>query len=78
MIVSIDVSQLEWRVAALLSQDATMIAEITEGVDAHSYNCEHILKLPVTPENRTATKVFTFRMIQLRVTWGVIPSIKLG
>ena len=40
-----------------------MINEIIEGVDAHSYNCEHILKLPVTPENRTATKVFTFRMI---------------
>lgn len=73
MIVSIDASQLEWRVAALLSQDATMIAEITEGVDAHSYNCEHILKLPVTPENRTATKVFTFRMIQYKGHLGSNP-----
>jgi len=50
-----------------------MIAEITEGVDAHSYNCEHILKLPVTPENRTATKVFTFRMIQYKGHLGSNP-----
>jgi len=62
-IVSCDASQLEIRVAALLSQDEAMLQEIWNGVDAHAMNCTEVMELPLTDDNRTAAKVTSFRAL---------------
>lgn len=40
-----------------------MMQEIRDGVDAHGHNCTELMKYPLTKENRTIAKVFSFRMI---------------
>lgn len=40
-----------------------MMQEIIDGVDAHAMNCTELMELPLTPENRTDAKIFSFRMI---------------
>jgi len=40
-----------------------MIQEICDGVDAHSMNCVELMEMPLTDENRTTAKIFSFRMI---------------
>jgi len=62
-IMEYDLSQIEWRAAAELSQDPVMLYEINHGVDQHSEACVHIMKLELTKENRTFAKIFNFRMI---------------
>lgn len=63
MILDVDLSQIEWRVCADLTQDPVMIAEIKSGQDQHAYTCEHLMELPVTKENRGNAKIFNFRAI---------------
>lgn len=63
MILDADLSQIEWRVAAFLSQDKTMLNEIHAGVDAHGFACTEWMGFPLTKENRTIAKIFNFRMI---------------
>lgn len=63
-IISADAKQLEWRVAAFLSQDEVMMREILDGVDAHNMNCVALMELPLTDDNRTDAKIFGFRMIK--------------
>lgn len=62
-IVSVDASQLEVRVAALLSQDPVMMQEVRDGVDAHAMNCTEVMELPLTDDNRTAAKTTSFRAL---------------
>ena len=60
MIIDCDLSALEWRTAAELSRDATMIAEIVNGEDAHLQNAINYFG---DPKFRQQAKVLGFRMI---------------
>jgi DNA polymerase I-like protein with 3'-5' exonuclease and polymerase domains len=61
MIVDADLSQIEWRVCADLTQDPVMMQEIIEGRDQHAFTCTELMELPLTKENRTDAKIFNFR-----------------
>ncbi len=63
MIIDADLSQIEVRVCAFLSQDKTMIEEIKAGIDMHKANCINMLELPFTKENRNHAKTAIFRII---------------
>jgi len=69
-ILNFDLSQIEWRVAAQLSQDTTMIAEINNNVDQHSAACVDLMELELTKENRFFAKIFNFRMIYGGAAYG--------
>ena len=62
-IIDADLSQIEWRVAAYLSQDPTMIHEINNGIDQHAAACVDLMERELTKENRNDAKIFNFRMI---------------
>ena len=62
MVLNADLSQIEWRVAAFLSQDPTMITEINSGVDQHTASCTNLMKLPLNKLNRFYAKTFNFRI----------------
>jgi len=59
-IVNADLSQLEWRGGAFLSQDPVMIKEILEGKDVHSDNAIGFFG---DLEYRTTAKIMTFRLL---------------
>jgi len=63
MILDVDLSQIEWRVVAALTQDEVMMNEIRNSVDQHSAACVDLMELPLTKENRTDAKIFNFRAI---------------
>jgi DNA polymerase I-like protein with 3'-5' exonuclease and polymerase domains len=67
-ILEVDLSQIEWRVVAWLSQDQIMIQEILDGVDPHTENA--IKFFGGNPADgkkfdklRTTAKIMTFRLI---------------
>ena len=60
MLVEVDFKQLEWRGAALLSQDRVMIKELWDGIDIHTTNAELFFG---SKEHRQECKIFNFRMI---------------
>jgi len=62
-ILQLDLSQIEWRGAAELSDDEVMKYEINDGVDQHSAACVDIMRLKLTKDNRNYAKIFNFRMI---------------
>lgn len=73
----VDLSQIEWRDAAFLSQDPVMIKEIREGVDQHIATCTKLMELPFVSKkddeskrNRFNAKTFNFRMIYGGSEWG--------
>lgn len=79
-----DVSQMEWRDAAWLSQDKTMIEEINSGVDQHIATVRDLMELefidkndPISKENRFNAKIFNFRMIFGGSEWGFYNDIKM-
>ena len=55
-----DLSQLEWRVAAWLSQDPVAMREIIEGIDCHADNA---VKMFGDAKYRQDAKIFTFRLL---------------
>lgn len=65
MILDCDLSQIEWRIAAYLSQDPVMCDEIRSGIDQHAATCvdPNMMNLPLTKDNRTDAKIFNFRAI---------------
>jgi DNA polymerase I-like protein with 3'-5' exonuclease and polymerase domains len=69
-ILQIDLSQIEWRCAAWLSQDAEMIREINNDIDQHTRACTELMELEFSKDNRTKAKVFNFRMIYGGVAYG--------
>jgi DNA polymerase I-like protein with 3'-5' exonuclease and polymerase domains len=69
-IVNADLSQIELRVPAQLSQDPVMIKEINTGVDLHSTGCTNIMQLPLNKKNRFYAKTFNFRMIYGGTEYG--------
>lgn len=58
MMIKADAKQLEWRVAAFLSQDTVALAEINDGLDVHEDNRQKF-SLP----SRLVAKTFVFRLI---------------
>jgi DNA polymerase I-like protein with 3'-5' exonuclease and polymerase domains len=60
MILDIDASQLEWRVAAELSQDTVMIQEIIDGIDIHTDNAINFFG---DIKFRQDAKIFSFRLL---------------
>ena len=69
-IINADLSQIEWRVPAFLSQDTTMIKEINSGIDQHGSACTTLMGLPLNKPNRFYAKIFNFRMIFRGTAWG--------
>lgn len=79
-----DLSQIEWRGAAWLSQDGVMIVEINSGIDQHAAACKDIMQLkfvdksdPESKANRDHAKVFNFRMIYGGSFWGFFLDPKM-
>lgn len=66
-IADADASQIEWRAAAVLSQDRIMLIEINGGIDPHRENA--ILLFGVSPDDpnfteiRNLAKIITFRLL---------------
>lgn len=60
LLVTCDASQLEWRVAAFLSQCPVMLYEIENGIDQHAATGKDIFG---GKGERTDWKIFNFRMI---------------
>jgi DNA polymerase-1 len=60
LILAADLSQLEWRVAALLSGDPVAIQEINDGADIHLDNA---IKFFGDASFRQAAKIMTFRLL---------------
>lgn len=84
VIVQFDLSQIEWRAAAWLSQDSTMVHEVNTGVDQHTSACVDIMGLkfvdkkdPESKENRNHAKVFNFRMIYGGTAFGFYADSKM-
>jgi DNA polymerase-1 len=76
-IMQVDLSQIEWRDAAWLSQDTTMIEEINRGIDQHVATVTDLMELkfvdkndPESKQNRFNAKIFNFRMIFGGSPWG--------
>ena len=83
-IMQVDLSQIEWRDAAWLSQDEVMIDEINSGVDQHVSTVTDLMELvfvskkdPKSKKNRDHAKVFNFRMIFGGTKWGYYLDINM-
>lgn len=76
-ILDADLSQIEWRSAAYLSQDPVMIQEIVDGMDMHSFARDTWMKLPPTKENRQHAKIFNFRAIYRGHPYGFYMDSKM-
>ena len=80
-ILNADLAQIEWRVAAFLSQDPIMMQEILDDIDCHSDNAIRFFN--AKPEDkkwdeiRTTAKIFTFRMIYGGSAYGFYMDPKM-
>lgn len=80
-IVAADLSQVEWRSAAFLSQDPVMLKEIYGGVDPHADNAINIFG--ADPEDkdfkavRTTSKIVTFRLLYGGTAFGFYADPKM-
>lgn len=68
VILNVDLSQIEWRMAAALSKDPVMCKEIIEGLDCHTENAEKFFNIKRDDPSfklkaRQPCKIFNFRMI---------------
>lgn len=71
LITSHDLSQIEWRVMAHLSQDPNLLRVFREGHDLHRMTASLIWKIPldqVTPSQRSSAKNIGFGM-GYKITW---------
>jgi DNA polymerase-1 len=76
-LMEIDLSQIEWRVAAELSKDAVMLQEINSGIDQHSATCVELMEQELNKNNRTDAKIFNFRMIYGGTPYGFYMDSKM-
>jgi len=80
-ILSADLSQIEWRAAAFLSQDPVMLDEIYNGFDPHRDNAIHIFG--ADPDNadfdhiRTIAKICSFRLLYGGAAYGFYLDAKM-
>jgi DNA polymerase I-like protein with 3'-5' exonuclease and polymerase domains len=83
-IMQVDLSQVEWRDAAWLSQDQVMIEEINSGIDQHVATVRELMEMEFisktdlsSKQNRNHAKVFNFRMIFGGTYWGFYLDIDM-
>ena len=76
-ILNLDLSQIEWRGAAYLSQDIIMMKEINEGIDQHSAACVDLMEQELNKQNRFFAKIFNFRMIYRGSAYGFYKDINM-
>lgn len=80
-IVGADLSQIEWRVAAFLSQDPVMLDEIYKGFDPHRDNAIKIFR--AVPDEydfsavRTTAKIVSFRLLYGGSAFGFYADPKM-
>ena len=72
-ILEADFAQLEFRVAAYLSQDETAIKEVIEGFDVHSYTAK-IISDAGQPTTRQVAKTHTFAPLYGATGYGRTPA----
>jgi DNA polymerase I-like protein with 3'-5' exonuclease and polymerase domains len=72
-IMEADFAQLEFRVAAFLSQDETAIKEVTEGFDVHSYTSQ-VISEAGQATSRQAAKAHTFAPLYGATGFGRTPA----
>ncbi len=72
-ILEADFAQLEFRVAAYLSQDETAIKEVIEGFDVHSYTAKVITDAG-QPTTRQVAKMHTFAPLYGATGYGRTPA----
>ena len=78
VILSLDYSQIELRVLAYFSQDATLIDSFLKGEDIHRRTASEIYGVKpddVTPEMRKAAKTMNFALIYGAGEWSVGASL---
>ena len=78
VIVSADYSQIELRIMAHLSGDATLLRAFTEGLDVHRATAAEVFGLPpeqVTPEQRRYAKVINFGLIYGMSGFGLAKAL---
>jgi DNA polymerase-1 len=74
LLVEGDAAQLEWRVAAFLSQDPVMLDEIRQGIDMHTDVGKRLFRGKGT---RTDWKIFNFRMIYGGSPYSYFMDVKM-
>jgi DNA polymerase I-like protein with 3'-5' exonuclease and polymerase domains len=74
LILVVDLSQLEWRVAAWLSQDPVAMQEIRDGVDCHLDNA---IRFFGDAKFRQDAKIFTFRLLYGGSAYGFFMDPKM-
>lgn len=72
-IMEADFAQLEFRVAAFLSQDETAIQEVTEGFDVHSYTAQ-VISEAGQATTRQEAKAHTFAPLYGATGFGRTPA----
>jgi len=72
-IMEADFAQLEFRVAAFLSQDEVAMKEVSEGFDVHSYTAKIITEAG-QPTSRQAAKAHTFAPLYGATGYGRTPA----
>jgi len=72
-IMEADFAQLEFRVAAFLSQDEVAMKEVAEGFDVHSYTAQVITEAG-QPTSRQAAKAHTFAPLYGATGYGRTPA----
>jgi DNA polymerase I-like protein with 3'-5' exonuclease and polymerase domains len=72
-IMEADFAQLEFRVAAFLSQDETAIKEVTEGFDVHSYTAQ-VISEAGQATSRQEAKAHTFAPLYGATGFGRTPA----
>ena len=72
-IMEADFAQLEFRVAAYLSQDEVAIKEVSEGFDVHSYTAQVITEAG-QPTSRQEAKAHTFAPLYGATGYGRTPA----
>ncbi|WKB54254.1 DNA polymerase I [Eleftheria terrae] len=78
VIVSADYSQIELRIMAHISEDATLMKAFTEGLDVHRATAAEIFNLPpedVSSEQRRYAKVINFGLIYGMSSFGLAANL---
>ena len=79
--ISADYSQIELRILAHLSKDATLIKTFQEGKDIHTMTASEIFGIPqneVTPQMRREAKVINFGIIYGMSPYGLAKELGVG
>lgn len=79
-ILSLDYSQIELRILAILSQDETMLNAFNNNIDIHSVTASKIYNLPIekiSKEQRRVAKAVNFGIVYGMSPWGLSEEINV-